>query len=106
MMDKKYQGLSDISARIHFLPNIFSRSDLDSFEDTSGRAMELPDVKELFESRKKVEDEENATHDFYKKVSNQGPSYFGDLDEADGDLLKYEKAAEQERTLSLLRWQT
>jgi pre-mRNA-splicing factor ISY1 len=53
-------------------------------------------VKELFESRKKEEDEENATHTFYKMFTNQGPAYFGDLDEADGDLLKYEEEAEQE----------
>jgi len=58
----------------------------------------LPGVKELFESRKKEEDEENATHTFYKKFTNQGPAYFGDLDEADGKLLKYEEAAEQEGT--------
>ena len=36
------------------------------------------------------------THNFYKKFTNQGPAYFGDLDEADGKLLKYEEAAEQE----------
>jgi Isy1-like splicing family len=61
-----------------------------------GRAKELPGVKELFESRKKEEDEENATHNFYKKFTNQGPAYFGDLDEADGELLKYEEEAEEE----------
>jgi pre-mRNA-splicing factor ISY1 len=60
-----------------------------------GRAKELPGVKELFESRKKEEDEENATHNFYKKYTNQGPAYFGDLDEVDGGLLKYEEALEQ-----------
>jgi pre-mRNA-splicing factor ISY1 len=53
-------------------------------------------VKELFESRKKEEDEENATHNFYKKFTQQGPVYFGDLDEGDGELLRYEAAAEQE----------
>ncbi|KAI0265421.1 Isy1-domain-containing protein [Gloeopeniophorella convolvens] len=61
-----------------------------------GRAKELPGVKELFESRKKEEDEENAAQNFYKKFTNQGPAYFGDLDEADGELLRYEEAAEQE----------
>lgn len=60
-----------------------------------GRAKELPGVKELFESRKKEEDEDNATQNFYKKYTNQGPAYFGDLDEADGELLKYEEAAEE-----------
>ena len=52
-------------------------------------------MKELFESRKKEEDEENATSNFYKKFTNQGPTYFGDLDEADGELLKYEEEAEK-----------
>ena len=52
-------------------------------------------MKELFESRKKEEDEENATSNFYKKFTNQGPAYFGDLDEADGGLLKYEEEAEK-----------
>ncbi|KAI0301374.1 Isy1-domain-containing protein [Russula brevipes] len=61
-----------------------------------GRAKELPGVKELFESRKKEEDEETATQSFYKKFSNQGPAYFGDLDDDNGDLLKYEETAEQE----------
>jgi len=27
---------------------------------------------------------------------NQGPSYFGDLDESDGKLLEYEQEAEEE----------
>ncbi|KAA1475308.1 pre-mRNA-splicing factor ISY1 [Dentipellis sp. KUC8613] len=61
-----------------------------------GRAKELPGVRELFESRKKEEDEENATFNFYKKFTNQGPQYFGDLDEADGALLQYEREAEEE----------
>ncbi|KAI0298356.1 Isy1-like splicing family-domain-containing protein [Multifurca ochricompacta] len=61
-----------------------------------GRAKELPGVKELFESRKKDEDEESAAHNFHRKFTNQGPAYFGDLDEVDGELLKYEEAAEQE----------
>jgi pre-mRNA-splicing factor ISY1 len=65
----------------------------------------LPGVKELFESRKKEEDEENATHTFYKKFTNQGPAYFGDVDEADGELLKYEEVAEQEGTFVTFRWQ-
>jgi len=29
---------------------------------------------------------------------NQGPAYFGDLDEADGKLLEYERQAEEEGT--------
>jgi len=61
-----------------------------------GRAKELPGVKELFQSKKKEEEEENIAQTFYKKFMNQGPSYYGDLDEADGTLLEYEMAAEEE----------
>ena len=35
-------------------------------------------------------------HGYYKKFTNQGPGYFGDLDEADGALLEYEAKAEEE----------
>ncbi|KAI0948113.1 hypothetical protein AcW1_009710 [Taiwanofungus camphoratus] len=61
-----------------------------------GRAKELPGVKELFQSKKREEDEENQAQSYYKKFANQGPAYFGDLDEAGGDLLKYEMRAEEE----------
>ncbi|EMD36942.1 hypothetical protein CERSUDRAFT_51589 [Gelatoporia subvermispora B] len=61
-----------------------------------GRAKELPGVKELFQSKKKDEDEENQAANYYKKFTNQGPTYFGDLDEADGMLLAYEARAEEE----------
>ncbi|KAH9932892.1 pre-mRNA-splicing factor ISY1 [Fomitopsis serialis] len=61
-----------------------------------GRAKELPGVKELFTSKKKEEDEENQAQSYYKKFTNQGPSYFGDLDEQDGNLLEYEMHAEEE----------
>ncbi|KAI0372387.1 Isy1-like splicing factor [Pilatotrama ljubarskyi] len=61
-----------------------------------GRAKELPGVKELFMSKKTEEDEENKVHNYYKKFTNQGPGYFGDLDEADGSLLEYETKAEEE----------
>ncbi|KAI0062568.1 Isy1-domain-containing protein [Artomyces pyxidatus] len=61
-----------------------------------GRAKDLPGVRDLFESRKKEEDEETAIQNFYKKFTNQGPAYFGDLDEADGALLQYEMQAEEE----------
>lgn len=53
-------------------------------------------MKELFMSKKKEEDEENQAQSFYKKFTNQGPSYFGDLDEQDGKLLEYEMHAEEE----------
>ena len=61
-----------------------------------GRAKELPGVKELFMSKKTEEDEENKAHSYYKKFQNQGPAYFGDLDEADGKLLEFEMHAEEE----------
>jgi hypothetical protein len=61
-----------------------------------GRAKDLPGVRELFQSRKKDEEEENQALAFYKKFLNQGPSYFGDLDEKDPQLLKAERVAEQE----------
>lgn len=63
-----------------------------------GRAKELPGVKELFMSKKTEEDEENKVQNYYKKFQNQGPEYFGDLDEADGKLLQYEMHAEEEGT--------
>ncbi|KII91863.1 hypothetical protein PLICRDRAFT_136384 [Plicaturopsis crispa FD-325 SS-3] len=61
-----------------------------------GRAKDLPGVRELFQSRKNEEEEENQALSFYKKFMSQGPSYFGDLDEADGSLLQYEQQAEEE----------
>ncbi|OJA20923.1 hypothetical protein AZE42_00910 [Rhizopogon vesiculosus] len=61
-----------------------------------GRAKDLPGVRELFQSKKKEEEEENQALAFYKKFMNQGPVYFGDLDEADGKLLEYERQAEEE----------
>ncbi|KAH9929090.1 pre-mRNA-splicing factor ISY1 [Epithele typhae] len=61
-----------------------------------GRAKELPGVKELFVSKKTEEDEENKVHNYYKKFTNQGPAYFGDLDEAEGELLKFEMHTEEE----------
>ncbi|KAH8112817.1 Isy1-domain-containing protein [Phellopilus nigrolimitatus] len=61
-----------------------------------GRAKELPGVKELFQSRSKEEDEENQAQAYYKKFVGQGPAYYGDLDEKDGSLLKYERETEEE----------
>ena len=57
-------------------------------------------MKELFQSKKKEQEEENVAQNFYKKFTNQGPAYFGDLDEQDGKLLEYESAAEEEGTSS------
>jgi len=56
----------------------------------------LPGVKELFQSRKKEEEEENQALAYYSKFMNQGPSYFGDLDELDGKLLAFEAKNEEE----------
>ncbi|KAF8965819.1 Isy1-like splicing factor [Flammula alnicola] len=61
-----------------------------------GRAKDLPGVRELFQSRKNEEEEENQVLAYYKKFMNQGPSYYGDLDEIDGKLLAYEQEAEEE----------
>jgi pre-mRNA-splicing factor ISY1 len=61
-----------------------------------GRAKDLPGVRELFQSKKNEEDEENRTMAYYKKFTNQGPSYFGDLDERDENLLQFEQDAERE----------
>lgn len=61
-----------------------------------GRAKDLPGVRELFQSRKNEEEEENQVLAYYKKFMNQGPAYYGDLDEDDGKLLAYEREAEDE----------
>ncbi|TFK75539.1 Isy1-like splicing factor [Pluteus cervinus] len=61
-----------------------------------GRAKDLPGVKELFQSRKKEEEEENQALAYYKKFMNQGPAYYGDLDENDEELQKYEQKAMNE----------
>lgn len=53
-------------------------------------------------SKKKEEDAENQAQAFYKKFTNQGPAYFGDLDEADGKLVEFELQAEDEGAFSLL----
>lgn len=66
-----------------------------------GRAKDLPGVRELFQSKKKEEDEENVAQAFYKKFTTQGPAYFGDLDEQDGTLLEYERQAEEEGTSAI-----
>ncbi|KAJ7156690.1 hypothetical protein C8R46DRAFT_1294381, partial [Mycena filopes] len=58
-----------------------------------GRAKEL---KELFQSRKKDEDEDNAALAFYKKFLGQVPGYFGDLDDTDAPLLQLKRDAEDE----------
>ncbi|KAL0945888.1 hypothetical protein HGRIS_012172 [Hohenbuehelia grisea] len=61
-----------------------------------GRAKDLPGVRELFQSRKVEEEEENQALAFYKKFMNNGPPYYGDLDETDGTLLEEEEEAENQ----------
>ncbi|KAH0831323.1 Isy1-like splicing factor [Lanmaoa asiatica] len=62
-----------------------------------GRAKELPGIRELFQSRKKEEEEENQALAYYKKFMHQGPAYFGDLDETQSgnELIEYEREAEE-----------
>ncbi|KAF8126789.1 Isy1-like splicing factor [Boletus edulis] len=62
-----------------------------------GRAKDLPGVRELFQSRKKEEEEENQALAYYKKFMHQGPAYFGDLDETQSgnELIDYEREAEE-----------
>ncbi|KAF9045181.1 Isy1-like splicing factor [Panaeolus papilionaceus] len=62
-----------------------------------GRAKDLPGVRELFESRKKDEEEESEAVSYYKKFMNQGPAYYGDLDEVNSKVLDYEREAEDEK---------
>ena len=57
-------------------------------------------MRELFQGRKQEEEEENQVQAFYKRFTKQGPAYFGDLDEADGKVLTFEKGAEEEGKLS------
>ncbi|KAJ7655974.1 pre-mRNA-splicing factor ISY1 [Mycena polygramma] len=61
-----------------------------------GRAKELPGVRELFMGRKKEDEEENLAQAFYGKFQAQTPAYYGDMDEADGTLLAYENAAQED----------
>ncbi|KAF7327538.1 hypothetical protein MKEN_00332700 [Mycena kentingensis (nom. inval.)] len=59
-----------------------------------GRAKELPGVRELFQSKKNEEEEENQALAFYSKFLNAPKSYYGDEDEADAALLEYEQQLE------------
>ena len=55
-------------------------------------------------SKKKEEDEQSQAQAFYKKFTNRGPEYFGDLDETDGKLLEYEQVEETDcHAISLSR---
>lgn len=86
------KGYKLVALSLIFVLSVFINSTLRYF----GRAKELPGVKELFQSRAKEEEEESQAQAFYKKFAGQGPSYYGDLDERDGSLLKFEEEAEAE----------
>lgn len=60
-----------------------------------GRAKELPGVKELFQSKKKEEEEENATFSHYKRFMNQGEDYYGAWQEGEEELEKAEREEEE-----------
>ena len=66
-----------------------------------GRAKDLPGVRELFQSQKKEVEEENQALAHYKRFMNQGPQYYGDLDESSGKLLEFERAAENDGMVSI-----
>lgn len=95
-MARKYQGPRDTSESFSYFTTVCF---LTVRQRYFGRAKDLPGVRELFQSRKKEEEEENQALAFYKKFMNQGPAYFGDLDENDGKLLEFEREAEQEGKL-------
>ncbi|KAG5335175.1 hypothetical protein C0989_002031, partial [Termitomyces sp. Mn162] len=61
-----------------------------------GWAKDIPSVRELFQRRKNKEEEENQALAFYKKFMSQGLPYYCDLDENDGTILQYQRAAEEE----------
>ncbi|KAK7008198.1 pre-mRNA-splicing factor ISY1 [Favolaschia claudopus] len=61
-----------------------------------GRAKQLPGVRELFRSRTTDEDEDNQASSFYGKFLAQGPQYYGDFDENDASLVRFENEAEGE----------
>lgn len=61
-----------------------------------GRAKDLPGVRELFQSRKDDEEEENKVYAHHKRFLNQGPAYYGDIDDNNPQLLAYEQGAEED----------
>ncbi|RXK36791.1 hypothetical protein M231_05952 [Tremella mesenterica] len=58
-----------------------------------GRAKDLPGVKELFTRGTALASEESARTASFQMFRNQGPAYFGDLDEMDEGLLLDEDTA-------------
>lgn len=66
-----------------------------------GRAKDLPGVRELFQSRKDDEEEENKVFAHYKRFLNRGPPYYGDVDDTNPQLLAYEQSTEEDGELKL-----
>jgi pre-mRNA-splicing factor ISY1 len=49
-------------------------------------------------------EEENQALAHYKRFMNQGPQYYGDLDENSGKLLEFERAAENDGMVYIQRF--
>ncbi|CDZ96265.1 mRNA splicing factor [Phaffia rhodozyma] len=60
-----------------------------------GRAKELPGVKELFSKKAVAETDESQRAELFRRYRNQGPEYYGDLDETDGTVLDAEREREE-----------
>ncbi|KAL7416695.1 Isy1-like splicing factor [Mrakia frigida] len=60
-----------------------------------GRARELPGVKEMFAKKSQGGDEESVRGEIYKRYRNQGPAYYGDMDEVDGSVLADDRQLEE-----------
>lgn len=67
-----------------------------------GRAKDLPGVKELFQRGAVAETEDAARFSSFQKFRDQGPEYYGDLDEVDPELVKEEEEMEIEGTFRAL----
>lgn len=94
-MARKFLGRK-VTSESEYPLSYSSFSSVDHLNRYFGRAKDLPGVRELFQSRKNEEEEENQALAYYKKFMNQGPAYYGDLDENDGKLLEFEQQAEEE----------
>jgi len=95
MMAKKFLVPKATSALFHAHCPINSKTNVDAFR-YFGRAKDLPGVRELFQSKKKDQDEETAAFNHYKKFMDHGPDYYGDLDEQNEELLPFERRLEEE----------
>ncbi|KAJ6483445.1 Isy1-like splicing family-domain-containing protein, partial [Mycena vulgaris] len=59
-----------------------------------GRAKDLPGVRELFQSRKNLDDGDNTARAYYAKFFSQAPVYFGDEDDLSLGVRDYERGRE------------